>query len=184
MVPPVITALECTVRRRWTVFNQPNAGTATCHSRESAEPAPEPLTYVSVATSRGPHPSAPAIRSASNSMIHFFPWIPPAAPFIDRSTYMRYLLLGALLWSAPALAQRATTHGGAMTTNRADPRTSSTTDWRWMTAGIRATEALQRNVRRGDRGGAVQRDQFRDRAGPGAFGRAALDGRCVEPPTF
>jgi hypothetical protein len=63
-----------------------------------------------------------------------------------------------------------------MTTNRADPRTSSTTDWRWMTAGIRATEALQRNFGRGDHGGTVQRDQFRDRAGPGAFGREEMRG--------
>ena len=95
---------------------------------------------------------------------------------------MRYLLLVALLWSAPTLAQRGTTHSGAMTTNRAgttggaittnrtDPRTSSTTDWRWMTAGIRATEALQRNFWRGD-GRAVQRDQFRGRDGRVAFGR-------------
>src|SRR6478609_9471488 len=91
--------------------------------------------------------------------------------FHDRFTQMRYILLVAVLWSAPALAQRATTHGGNMITNRADPRTSATTDWRWMTAGIRATEALQRNFGRGDHGGTVQRDQFRDRAGPGAFGR-------------
>jgi hypothetical protein len=94
-----------------------------------------------------------------------------------RSTCMRYLLLVALLWGAPALAQRATIHGGALTTNRADPRTSATTDWRWMTAGIRATEALQRNFGRGDPGRAIQRDQFRDRAGPGAFGRGTAFGR-------
>ncbi len=83
---------------------------------------------------------------------------------------MRYFLLVALLWSVPALAQRGTTHSGAITNNRTDPRTSSTTDWRWMTAGIRATEALQRNFWRGD-GRAAQRDQFRDRDGRGAFGR-------------
>jgi hypothetical protein len=46
-----------------------------------------------------------------------------------------------------------------------------------MTAGIRATEALQRNFGRGDHGGTVQRDQFRDRAGPGAFGRGTAFGR-------
>jgi hypothetical protein len=109
----------------------------------------------------------------------------------DWSTYMRYLLLVALLWSAPALAQRGTTPSGAITTNRvgttggaiitnrADPRTSSTTDWRWMTAGIRATEALQRNFWRGD-GRAVPRDQFRDRDGRAAFGRFRdRDGRVA-----
>ena len=80
----------------------------------------------------------------------------------------------------PGSRQRGTTHGatGTMITNRADPRTSSTTDWRWMTAGIRATEALQRNFGRGDHGRVVQRDddharvrrdQFRDR--DFAFGR-------------
>jgi hypothetical protein len=67
-----------------------------------------------------------------------------------------------------------------MVTNRADPRTSATTDWRSMTAGIRATEALQRNFGRGDHGRAVQRDgdhgrvlrdQFRDRDGRAASGR-------------
>lgn len=93
---------------------------------------------------------------------------------------MRYVLLVALLWSAPALAQRGISHGATSTiTNRADPRTSATTDWRWMTAGIRATEALQSNFGRGDRGRAVQRDQFRDRDGRGAFGRWAASGREV-----
>jgi hypothetical protein len=66
-----------------------------------------------------------------------------------------------------------------MNTNRADPRTSGTTDWPWMTAGIRATEALQHSFWRGDgravqRHGdhrRVQRDQFRDRHGRAAFGR-------------
>ena len=65
-----------------------------------------------------------------------------------------------------------------MVTNRADPRTSATTDWREMTAGIRAMEALQRNFGRRDHGRVVQRDgdharvrgdQFRDR--DVAFGR-------------
>jgi hypothetical protein len=49
-----------------------------------------------------------------------------------------------------------------------------------MTAGIRATEALQRNSGRGDHGraverdgdqGRVQRDQFRERDGRAASGR-------------
>ncbi len=66
-----------------------------------------------------------------------------------------------------------------MTTNRPDPRTSATTDWRWMTAGIRATEALQRNFGRGDQGRTAQRDQFRDPVGRGAFGRGTAFGREV-----
>ena len=106
----------------------------------------------------------------------------------DRSTHMRHLLLVALLWSAPVLAQRGTTHGatGTMISNRADPRTSGTPDWRWMTASIRATEALQRNfwrghgraVQRDGDHGRVQRDQFRERDGRAAFGREVR-----EPPT-
>ncbi len=52
-----------------------------------------------------------------------------------------------------------------------------------MTAGIRATQALQRNFGRGDPGRAVQRDQFRDRDGRGAFGRDAASGREVRGAT-
>jgi len=74
---------------------------------------------------------------------------------------MRYtLLLVALLCSTPALAQRGAGNGSvrpsvpvAVTSNRA----STTTDWRWMTSGIRAGEALWRNFWQGGHAGATQR---------------------------
>jgi hypothetical protein len=75
---------------------------------------------------------------------------------------MRYvLLLVALLFSAaPAVAQRGTNNSTvSVTVSRAVTSShAGTTDWRWMTSGIRAGEALWRNFWRGAHAGAARRD--------------------------
>ena len=77
---------------------------------------------------------------------------------------MRYvLLLVALLFSAaPAVAQRGA-NNSTVSVTVSDAVTSSragTSDWRWMTSGIRAGEALWHNFWRGEHGRAAQRDTF------------------------
>jgi hypothetical protein len=69
------------------------------------------------------------------------------------------LLLAVLLCSAPALAQRGAINGttGAVASRAATTSPATTTDWRWMTSGIRAGEALWRNFWRRDHTGATQR---------------------------
>ena len=69
------------------------------------------------------------------------------------------LLLAALLCTTPALAQRSAFNS---TVGAASPQpwpriVSGTTDWRWMTSGIRAGEALWRNFWRGEHAGRTQR---------------------------
>ena len=72
-----------------------------------------------------------------------------------------FLLFAALLCSAPALAQRGaingTTRGSTVITGTTTSSPATTTDWRWMTSGIRAGEALWRNFWRGEHTGATQR---------------------------
>ena len=76
------------------------------------------------------------------------------------TSWMRHiLLLAALLCTTPALAQRSafnSTVGAASTPTVAANRVG-TTDWRWMTSGIRAGEALWRNFWRGEHAGRTQR---------------------------
>lgn len=45
----------------------------------------------------------------------------------------------------------------------------ATTDWRWMTSGIHAGEALWRNFWRGDHGGAIQRGAISHDGRAGTF---------------
>ena len=79
---------------------------------------------------------------------------------VFQTKRMRHiLLLAALLCSTPALAQRGGINSAVgtasiptVTSNRV-----ATTDWRWMTSGIRAGEALWRNFWRADHAGGAQR---------------------------
>jgi hypothetical protein len=81
------------------------------------------------------------------------------------------LLLVALLCSAPALAQRGANNGtvGATISPVATSSRVGTTDWRWMTSGIRAGEALWHNFWRGEHGGGVQRGTFGREVRAGVF---------------
>ena len=92
---------------------------------------------------------------------------------------MRYiLLLVALLCNAPALAQRAASNGTVGTSiSRSVPSSrAGTTDWRWMTSGIRAGEALWHNFWRGEHGGPARRDTFGREVGASAFQRHQFGG--------
>lgn len=93
------------------------------------------------------------------------------------TSYRYPLLLVALLCSAPALAQRGTTAGagGVAISNRVIiSNRATTTDWRQMTSGIRAGEALWRNFWRNDRAGPVERNQFGRNLRASAAGRDAF----------
>lgn len=100
-------------------------------------------------------------------------------------TNHRYLvLLAALLCSAPALAQRGTTSaatGATIPSRVIISNRAGTTDWRWMTSGIRAGQALWRNFWQEGHAGGVERNQFGRRVDAnavehGAFGREARGG--------
>ena len=101
----------------------------------------------------------------------------------NRTSGCCLVVLGALLCSGPALAERGPTSGassftgaGAMAGGRA-----STTDWRRMTSGTRADEAFWRNFWRPGRAdiGVTRRDPLSRTVGATAvhdtFGREVRD---------